>query len=131
MSNEYLSRKLKLPERNKVINTAYYISFSIFFLFALIGMLGLNTILHEYSHKRDFQSVEPYDETITINIPLSFSEFYKTNGEYSFYYDLNNSEEVEDISKFTELKAYSLSGVIVIFFSLCFLVIIFGEKLKK
>ena len=101
------------------------------FLFALFGATFVGIILHEYSHYNDFKGLNVTDNEICgIALPIKWtnlSDFmYSPIGYYSFR--LNDSSPITyqkytSIDKDTELKAYTITALVFVFFVICFLIL--------
>ena len=91
----------------------------IVFIFFGLGLLQFNTLAHEYSHYLDYKGkVNPtficlngIDTNITLN-PTNL--IFKGGGLYMYDYEVSNEQEINKIRKYTELKAYGLSILILI-----------------
>ena len=100
----------------KIINLS---TFGVIVFLSFFGMLYAATILHELSHKEDFKPINPTDEEICV-ATLNSNDM----GWYSFSYENSNTEKKEQIKKYTELKAYSISALIFILFLMSILMVI-------
>jgi hypothetical protein len=110
---------------------------ALFFLviFAFIGSLILSVIFHEYSHYRDYQEFNTTDEELcALSLPTSWppniSELiYKPVGYYRFEITLNKSDseivkKYYKISSVTESKATVTGASVLVFFLICYWIII-------
>lgn len=93
-------------------------------LFSFFGIFILQIVIHENFHKFDFKNIEKIsDETCYLNFnddALGYYQFYP-NGTSQY-------EEIEEIKKYTELKAYSLSTIVIIFYVFFLIKFVFFEK---
>ena len=102
------------------------------FLFALFGTVMSGIILHELSHKKDFQGLVFDDSLCLLAYPgnITVKElFHSCAGYYSFYTKPGNETQVEEIAKYTEVKAYSITIGVVAVFIFC-VIIVFYVRLK-
>lgn len=91
-------------------------------------MITTATFFHEWYHRADFAGLVKDGEMAIFIIPdnSSIKDVFSTwaIGTYSYSYDLNNSQEVERIGKYTEYKAYSITLLIVIMFIVIEIVVV-------
>ena len=105
-----------------------YSAYVIFFTFALAGLVIIGTIMHEYSHLQDFRSVNLPKEACGLVLPQSLGDLW--NGEAGYVaIDPNQAtaeqaEQIVNIQKYTEIKAYGIDIALTILFGLCMLVIL-------
>jgi len=117
-----------MKEKTYIIMKKRY--FFIFFLLSLFAVSILSITIHEYSHYLDFKQANVTTKEICIlNLPTNLSNFDLNSGigYNSFEYDMKNEELVQDINKYTEIKAYAISFI----FLLLFLIISFKYKFIK
>jgi len=113
------------------------IAFTILCVFAFMGSIFAGTILHEYSHYYDYRNVRDKlsDQVIcTYYQPLEFKwdEILYSYGSYSFKVNSSDTEtikEIERIDKYTEWKAYFISTIVVIIFTVVMFMVLF--KLER
>jgi len=101
--------------------------FRVIFLFifgflALVGTLQLGTLLHEYSHYKDFSEFNTAEDSICLIEVTPTESFWGTfeslKGYYKFEYDLRNLEEIEAREVYTEIRAYAINAVVLLLFIL-------------
>ena len=91
------------------------IFFGILVLFAFIGSILVGGILHEHLHRLDYRHIEKIsDEICYLDSNIE--------GYYKFVPKPNQKEEVDSITRYAELKAYSVSVIILIIFLLSFFI---------
>lgn len=106
------------------------LSLFIFYIFALIGVITISTILHEYSHKEDYGKISSNGEIALFIIPddISFKEFILNGAiaKYNYEYYSKDIDEENRISKYTEFKAYGISLLIFLLFLIVQIVVIYN-----
>jgi hypothetical protein len=118
------------------------IAFIYLIFLALIGTAVFGIIIHEYSHLSDFKKLNVTDEELCgLVLPTKWENWsYFINqpaGYYAFKINRSNLIDVKiynEISKKTELKSYIISAFALIFFIICYWIIIFArykEELKE
>lgn len=103
-----------------------FFSYLIVFCFGIIGILFFSTVVHEYSHMKDYRNlnIDLQNESIIINIPLEWKNaIWETQGVYSVYTKVKNHDQVVKGTKYTEIKAYFISIVLILIFYVCFMYI--------
>ena len=112
-----------------VLKIFRFLFLSIFIFFAFIGAMFFQTIWHEYSHFKDYEHIrEEFEDDgvciISVN-PENMWDITEYVGYYYFNYrkyddGLNYKEdlvdEIERIAVFTEIKAYTKTAIVFIFF---------------
>ena len=103
------------------------VCFTLLFIFGIIGAIFVGTVLHEYSHMNDIRSsgIPLQSEKIDIHIPLDWKDLVSpdfASGSYEFTLDYTNKDIkiVDNIKKYTEIKAYAISILFLIIFVACF-----------
>jgi small-conductance mechanosensitive channel len=123
----------KILETNKKIikgiKIAEIIAFSILVLFSVIGMIISGIIVHEYSHYWDYNGEVSNEQICGLNLPKPGNSFSLSNslGYYSFTYNENDKEKIEEIEKTTEIKAYFVSFLVFLIFDVCLAIVIIGR----
>lgn len=92
-------------------------------LFALIGVLSVGILLHELSHERDFRYVSNSGKICLI-------EYKGLGGFYEFNVNAYNSESIEDIRKYTEIKAYAINAILLYILIQCLIIVWRWDKLN-
>ena len=100
------------------------ISFGILILFSFLGFFLLGNILHESSHQYDYKDIEKISEEKCY---LTLSE---TAAYYSFTHNGNESEEIQRIAKYTELKAYSINILLTFVYLFCLYKVIVSKDTR-
>ncbi len=111
----------------------------ILILFAVIGVILTGNILHELSHKQDYEGFA-YDDTVcalimdnnlTIDSTFTWNGMKSIFGDdegriafYSYRYNSTSEKEVKEINAWTEKKAYFINFIIFIFFLICFIAVL-------
>ena len=108
-----------------------HICFFIIILFALVGVFFTGNILHELSHKQDFEGLV-YDDSVCIlslpkNISLNnlASESFSSVAFYQYYYNQEDKKEIYEIKEWTEKKAYFFNFLILLVFIICYIIVTF------
>ena len=93
----------------------YNISVFIILFFSLSGIFWSSILLHELIHKNDLDKFVETSDICILEYPESIKEFFSFNygGHYEYTYSSNMSSQVEKASKYTELRAYTIQGVIL------------------
>lgn len=104
-------------------------------IFGLIGAIFVGTIAHEYSHYLDFKEyADPETDGICVmNIPtpLNWSSLANIHGSYEFFSDIEYSEEIDEMTLNSEIKAYTISIFIAVFYLFIALIVyIYFERAK-
>ena len=101
--------------------------------FAIFGLLFVSLILHEYSHKKDFEGFTTSSFTCLLVMPESIGEAFnplKPTGYHSYNVEYSNAESYEKVKltqKYTELKAYAINFIVILM--VCFAIAYqFGER---
>ncbi len=96
------------------------IAFIVILFFSLIGMLVTTITIHEYSHWRDMRGLVYEDELCILNVPTNWTGIWSgPAGYYSYYYNRGNMtirDQVQDVERYTEVKAYSWTFLIIFVF---------------
>ena len=83
-------------------------------LLAIFGAVILTTIVHEQIHKIDFKEViNPNDNQIC------YFDSWTFRGYYHFSYGVDEMEKANLIAKYTELKAYTVSIIMLMVLGYC------------
>lgn len=98
------------------------IAFTIMMIFAVIGIFFVMIVAHEFSHVLDYNKIDAIGDICLFNVPTNLST--SPVGYYEFTYQSNRTAQAEDIGKYTELKAYSISTLIAIIGLICFYVVV-------
>ena len=89
---------------------------TIIIVMAIIGMVLSSIYIHEYSHMNDYKG-EVFDDSLCIfSIPTNITWKNFLNGAagyYSYSYNEDDRAKIEEIDKYTEIKA--TAGTIAIF----------------
>jgi len=110
----------------------YKIFFVIFCVFAFVGGITLSTIIHEYSHFNDFRELQgniTNSELCGLVLPTTFEQVKDLDsalGYYRFSYTWDNStkKRVEEIGGITEIKAYTLTTIVLSLMILSMMVVL-------
>lgn len=103
-------------------------------LFAMIGAGQVAIIVHEYSHYNDYKELNVTDNQMCgLVLPTNISKWSNWSyfeeqpaGYYEFYINSSNptiEKKYEQISSYTEVKAYIISALVFIFFMICYFII--------
>ena len=96
----------------------YKIAFFLLFIFSLFGFFFILVYVHELSHKYDFRKISEGGYICLLALPEDSSNIlslFKIGGYYSFSHDVSENDEVYTlIKRYTELKAYTTSVIILI-----------------
>lgn len=95
------------------------IFFIVFIFFSLFGSITFTFLIHELSHYNDFKEISEDGEICFLAFPekLTIKQFFSSRaGWYKF--DLINSDaetldSYKKTKKYTEIKAYAISGLIL------------------
>ena len=105
------------------------ISFAILVIFALIGTIFAGTIIHELSHWNDFKDIAENDNICIIEMPADgLSSITDIRGTYTYQISEENKEQAASISRYTELKAYSVQFATTILLFLVSTVIVYYNR---
>ena len=104
------------------------IAFVVLVIFSIIGVFVSSTALHEYSHYRDFKDIAQEGQICALSIPtnLTLSSLTSTEaGYYEFKISPQDEQQYNNISKYTEIKAYSIDVImaIVLFTSIAIIIL--------
>jgi len=99
-------------------------------IFGLFGAIFIGTIIHEYSHAYDFKDLASDERICGLVLPKLNGDLFQEVGYYSFIAEDNKEQDVLTAAKYTEIKAYSLSFVIIAFFLVCLESIFKNAKIK-
>lgn len=83
---------------------------AVILLFSFAGFFLSGNVLHELSHRYDFRDIEKKNESTCF---LSFSD---NVGYYSFSASPDQYEKIQEIDKYTEFKAYSIDGILMLIY---------------
>jgi hypothetical protein len=106
------------------------IALGIIVTFALFGVFVFSTLLHEFSHYQDFKEIASNNEICALTIPTDLSYSTISNleaGYYKFSIDPENEQEYNNISKYTEIKAYSIDAAMGLFLIFCIFIVVLKE----
>ena len=106
----------------KIIKITFLI---IFLFFAFIGAMQTSTLLHEYSHYRDYKDLETYEDgkICLFEFPANetkLSTLWNIKGKHSFTLKQRDFNEADRIDNYTEWKAYGISAFVLILFLMSF-----------
>ena len=90
------------------------IAIIIVLLFSLFGVIIFQALVHELSHKQDFKGIAINDSICLLNYPQSF---WDLEGSYNYQYTNNIAEQ--EVMKYTEYKAYTISFLILMIYFTC------------
>lgn len=90
-------------------------SIAALFLFSVVGLLILIVIVHENIHRFDMRNVDKDDEFICY---LTFD--YGALGYYYMTYNTSMEEEVREAFRYSEIRAYTSTAVLIIIYNLAF-----------
>lgn len=97
-------------------------------------MVVVSTLSHEYSHKLDLKDYVYQGEICYLSFPenITFNNLFNDAiGYYSYYENESYSEEIKQVKKYTEIKAYSITFGIIIIFLVCVIIEIFRRIKTK
>jgi hypothetical protein len=94
-------------------------------VFLFNGVLITSIVMHELSHKEDLKKY--VDDDYICIVGLDKVNFLNSGGMYTYKHS-ENKEIINNIEKWTEYKAYSISFLIVIVALLSFLIYLGGER---
>ena len=103
------------------LNKLTIISIAVMFAFSLVGIIMFTNIVHELSHKNDLKGLV-YDDKVCI------LEWGPAAARYSYTINASRLDEYEHVKSYTEIKAYGINLVIIIFYSLCLYTLIKSYK---
>lgn len=102
--------------------------------FSIFGLLMFGNILHEYSHKKDFEGIAYDDSFCFLEMPanITLKEIFVSKvAHYKFFYYPENQTQVDEINEYTEKKAYTYNVIIGIIFFVCFVIVFYNRLMKK
>jgi hypothetical protein len=94
-------------------------AFVILVIFGFFGAFILGIVLHEYSHANDFKDVAQNAEICGLVLPNNMGDLITGEGGYyqfSVPNSTENAQKVQEIKKYSELKAYSITFLVLLFF---------------
>lgn len=97
--------------KRRSLNWTAKFSVLILLMSSLIGIIFLQTLFHELSHRDDFKDIAKGRGICLLNYPsnLTIKTFWNDAfAYYSFSVNKTYREEYERIEKYTEWKAYSV-----------------------
>jgi hypothetical protein len=112
-------------------------------IFAVVGVVFLSIITHEYTHYNDFKNFSVEDERLCgFVLPTGdrlknlTSFIWSPAGYYGFYLDTNNITteklaEYNTVRRQTEINAYTLGALIFVFYFICYLIVTFARYKDK
>jgi len=80
----------------------------------LIGVFVVSSVIHELSHKQDFENLPKYTDGICVlNMPENLTAKNWTAAYYYYMYNPTdeNVKMVDNIKSYTEYKAYTLDSL--------------------
>jgi len=94
-------------------------------LFGFIGAIITGIVIHEYSHAMDFREVAANSEVCGLVLPTSVKDIMSTKaGYFSFEFNAtDDNQKVLQIGKYTEIKAYTFSFLVLLIFIICFAIV--------
>ena len=103
---------------------------------SLAGLVLISTLIHEFSHKQDYEDLAINQSICAFFIPdASLSNLFKMKiGGYYFTYNATNETlmKITEIGKYSEKKAYFLEFLFVLIYGFCLIGMckIYFERLK-
>jgi hypothetical protein len=104
------------------------VALGIVIIFSLIGAFVSGTFVHEMSHYQDYKEISVgKTEMCVLSIPTNanLSSILQSNAGY-FRFSINPEDELryQEISKYSESKAYALNFILILVVVICGIVII-------
>ena len=95
-------------------------------MFAFIGLITSINIVHEYTHMFEFNKLDKINDNLcALNLPtLNNLKDYTAIGTYEFSFK-GQKELYNKLDKNSELKAYLFSLFPLIFFMICWCIVIY------
>ena len=99
----------------------FNISFVVIIFFSVVGIILTGNIIHELSHKQDYKGLIKEDDSCALVIPESKEDLLGKIAFYRFYTkdDEESIEKAEEVTKWTEKKAYTIESILFIVFLFC------------
>ena len=104
------------------------ISFFFIMVFSVFGFVVFSYLIHELSHWQDFKEIAT-DDRICFRVD-NFT-FGSDGASYWFVPVKGSEEELDRIDRFTEYKAYAVSGVSLVFFCVFFCSVLWAWLMKE
>lgn len=105
------------------------IAFSVVIIFAVFGALMMGIILHEMSHRNDFEELSTGDSYICFfSVPEDFQLHHLWSYIPAYYHleaDAEDTAEVMKVNSYTEYKATGITILIYLLFIICFGIVLF------
>ena len=96
----------------------------ILLLFSLAGLIFIINLTHELSHYDDLKNVSDVSEICVLSYRNNKS-FFSSLGAFILYnFNQNNEEEINEIGKYTEMKATAFSFCFVFLYLITLIIII-------
>jgi hypothetical protein len=115
------------------LTTIEKLSFGIIIAFALIGLIVISTIIHEYSHFYDLKNEVKTQAICGLVLPQNLEDAFNPSnsiGTYTYSVKSDNLDIIEQIEKTTEIKAYSINLIIFLIFDIFLAIAILSLRKK-
>jgi hypothetical protein len=112
------------------------IAFVVIIMSSLFGFVCFANLMHELSHKQDLKSLVLDDDVCFLTFPNNLtlhSFFVSKSAFYSFTLVNKNASTMKvynNISKYTEYKAYSQEAVYMILYAICLFALLYRRYEK-
>lgn len=97
-----------------------YVSIFILTGFMISGLFFIGNLLHELSHKNDLKNY--INEGYLCVLGIDQLNLWESGGMYTYSYNISNEREIEKISRYTEIKAYSINILLIILITIATLI---------
>lgn len=97
--------------------------------FAIIGIITLSIGLHEFYHVVEYHNLNITNSQLCVFQLENIT--YDTSGYFQFEYPSSQSIEESEISKYSEVRAYFISTIIIVIGTISILYFIFNSYDEK
>ncbi|MFH1425504.1 MAG: hypothetical protein ABIG28_02120 [archaeon] len=121
-----------LKVKKDVLKRIEQLCFFVLIVFAFVGSLVAGTVIHEYSHAYDFRNVSQDEEICGLVLPNSSEDLLNMSGAlgyFNFSYNSEDKEIVNEINKYTETKAYTLTMLPILLVCVSIIFVVFKRVL--
>jgi len=98
-----------------------HISNVILIFFLTVGVVSFSVFIHERSHQIDYKNYVIEDKSETCILVDPFTAKNNSAGYYEYSYYAKNKEYIDEITKYSEIKAYILTGLVCILYLICWI----------
>lgn len=103
----------------------FKLSFIVLLIFSIFGVIFASVIIHENIHKFDYRDIEKINEEICY---LSFSKRMPIG--YYYFETGENVTEIEMGMKMAEIKAYSVSVILMLIWVLALTIVLIKKNVN-